>query len=287
MLNPLSFVSRRRRWFYPLVSAVVALSLVLSSAFVPALAIPWDRLIFQGIQVLQLSNISDKQEVAIGKQINAQLLGRQFQLYRNQRIAEYVDDIGQRLAAASDRPNIPYTFQVVRDDNVNAFATMGGFVYLTTGLLATADNEAQLASVVGHEIGHIASRHSIEQMRQVALQRGLATAAGLDTNRIVQLGAELAFNRPSSRKDELEADRRGLRTMEKAGYPPAAMVGFMEKLLDRSSPPSFLSTHPATQDRITAIERTVGPSTGGNTGYGLDENAYKAVMRPLLSASRY
>lgn len=287
MLNPLSFVSRRRRWFYPLVSAVVALSLVLSSAFVPAQAIPWDRLIFQGIQVLQLSNISDKQEVAIGKQINDQLVGNQFQLYRNRKIAEYVDQIGQRLAAASDRPNLPYTFQVVRDDNVNAFATMGGFVYVTTGLLATADNEAQLASVIGHEIGHIASRHSIEQMRQVALQRGLATAAGLDTNRIVQLGAELAFNRPSSRKDELEADRRGLRTMEKAGYPPSAMVGFMEKLLDRSSPPSFLSTHPATQDRITAIERTVSPSTGGNAGYGLDENAYKAVMRSLLSTSRY
>nr|WP_249064837.1 M48 family metallopeptidase [Argonema antarcticum] len=247
----------------------------------PTQALPWRDLIFQGIQVIQLSNMSERQEVQIGQQINAQLLGRQFQLYRNPQIANYVDEVGQRLVAASDRSNIPYTFQVVRNDSVNAFATMGGFVYITTGLLRTADNEAQLASVLGHEIGHIVSRHAVAQMRQVAIERGLATAAGLNRNTMIALGVDLAVNRPQSRKAELEADQSGLRTLARAGYAQSAMVAFMEKLLGESSPPSFLSTHPAAKDRIVALERAIDPA-GANVGDGLNETDYRANIRSLL-----
>lgn len=235
----------------------------------------------RGVEVIQLSNISDRQEIQLGQQINAEILSSQFRLYNNRQVAAYVNEVGQRLADASDRPNLPYTFQVVSDDSVNAFATMGGFVYVTTGLLKTADNEAQLAGVLGHEIGHIASRHSIEQMRQAAVQRGVATAAGLDRSTMVRLGVDLALTRPRSRKDELEADRRGLLTMTKAGYAPSAMIGFMEKLLDEPSPPSFLSTHPAARDRIAALEKAIDPARA-NVGDGLDQNAYRANIRPLL-----
>lgn len=286
MLNLKSIFSDRirHRWFYPLLSLMVTLSLC-SAAPHPTLALPWRDLILQGIQVIQLSNMSERQEVQIGQQINAQLLGSQFQLYRNPQVADYVDEVGQRLAAASDRSNIPYTFQVVRNDSVNAFATMGGFVYVTTGLLRTADNEAQLASVLGHEIGHIASRHAVEQMRQVAIERGLATAAGLNRNTMVRLGVELALNRPQSRKAELEADQKGLRTIARAGYAQSAMIGFMEKLLGESSPPSFLSSHPATQDRIAALERAIDPARA-NVGDGLNETDYRANIRSLLPASR-
>ncbi|MFB2875928.1 M48 family metallopeptidase [Floridanema aerugineum] len=282
MFNPLSVMSSRsrRRWFYPMLSVVVALGLVVSPMSTSVQALPWERLLFQGIQVLQLSNISDRQEVQLGKQINDQLVGTQVRLYRNARINQYVDQIGQRLAAVSDRPNLPYTFQVVRDDSINAFATMGGYVYVTTGLLAAVDNEAQLASVLGHEIAHITDRDALKQMRQAAITRGIATAAGVDTNRLVNLGVEFALKRPRSRTDELEADQRSLEMLAKAGYPQSAMVAFLEKLLDQPSPPSFLSTHPATRDRISAIQRSIG-SNNANTGYGLDEQAYSSVIQPL------
>ena len=282
MLNLKSMFSDRlrQRWFYPLLSLMVMLSVVSVQPY-STQALPWRDLILRGVEVIQLSNISDRQEIQLGQQINAEILGSQFQLYRNRQVATYVDEVGQRLAEASDRPNLPYTFQVVSDNSVNAFATMGGFVYVTTGLLKTADNEAQLAGVLGHEIGHIASRHSIEQMRQAAVQRGVATAAGLDRNTMIRLGVDLALNRPRSRKDELEADQRGLRTMTKAGYAPSAMIGFMEKLLDEPSPPAVLSTHPAARDRIAALEKAIDPARA-NVGDGLDENAYKASIRPLL-----
>ncbi|MFB2893152.1 M48 family metallopeptidase [Aerosakkonemataceae cyanobacterium BLCC-F50] len=282
MFNSLSVISSRsrRRWFYPLLSVMVALGLVLWPMSNPVKALPWDRLLFQGVQILQLSNISDRQEVQLGQQINDQMVGSQIKLYRNARINKYVDQVGQRLAAVSDRPDIPYTFQVVRDDSVNAFATMGGFVYVTTGLLATVDNEAQLASVMGHEIGHITQRHALKQMRQAAVTRGIATAAGVDTNRLVNLGVEFALNRPRSRSDELEADQKSLRILAKAGYPQSAMIAFLEKLLDQPSPPSFLSTHPATRDRISAIQKTIDPKNA-NTGYGLDAQAYRSAVQPL------
>lgn len=282
MSQLLSFVSYpiRRRWFYGLISVIVSLSCVIATPR-PSQAIPWLDLIFRGIQVIQLSSISDNQEVTLGGQINQQLLSQEFNLYTNRDVTEYVDEIGQRLVPYSDRPDIPYTFQVVNDDQVNAFATMGGYVYVTTGLIKTADNEAQLASVMAHEIGHIAARHAVEQMRQRAIAQGVATAAGLDRNTAVNIGVELAINRPNSRQDELEADTQGLETLRAAGYAPSAMVAFMEKLLGQGSVPTFLSTHPATGDRITALEAAIDPATA-NTGTGLDNTAYRNQISALL-----
>lgn len=280
-LNPLSFFYHRanRRWLYPLLSAVMALFIWVGLPQ-PGQAIPWLDLILRGVQVIQMSNVSDRQEVQIGRAINEQLVTREIRLYRNPQITRYVNEIGQRLASSSDRPDIPYTFQVVNDKSVNAFATMGGFVYIHTGLLKAADNEAQLASVLAHEIGHIASRHALEQMRQTAIARGVAAAAGLDRNLAVQIGVDLALRRPNSRQDEFEADQKGLEMLTNAGYAPAGMVGFMEKLLRGGSVPSFLSTHPGTQDRIKALESAIDPATA-NVGEGLDELAYKRNIRAL------
>ena len=281
MFNLFSFCFRRyrRRWFYPMLSLFVALGIAVGS-LQPSQAVPFPELILRGVQVIQLSNISDNKEVQIGKQINQELVGSEFRLYRNQEINRYVDQIGQQLAANSDRPNIAYTFQVVDDEGVNAFATMGGFVYVNTGLLKLADNEAELASVIGHEIGHIASRHTVKQMRETAIAGGVATVAGLDRNTAVQIGVDLALRRPHSRQAELEADQRGLKTLGRTGYAQSAMISFMEKLLDSRSVPAFLSTHPATSDRITALKRAID-SPSANVGQGLDSAAYKAKIQPL------
>ncbi len=282
MLNPFSFFSgrHRHRLLYPLLSVFLAVTLILGTPQVSQ-ARSWLDLILNGIQVIQLSNISARQEVQIGQQINQQLVSREIRLYRNSTINRYINEIGQRLAQESQRPDIPYTFQVVDDKGINAFATMGGFVYVNTGLIAAADNEAQLASVMAHEIGHIAGRHSIQQMRQMAIARGVASAAGLDRSTAVGIGVELALRRPNSRQDEFEADQMGLQYLTQAGYAPSAMVAFMEKLLrSGGSVPSFLSTHPATGDRIKALDQAI-EATEANVGDGLNNNAYKNKIRAL------
>lgn len=283
MVNPFSFWSHRhrRRLLYPFVSAILAFSLIVGTPQVSQ-AIPWLDLIFRGVQIIQLSNISERQEVEIGQQINQKLVRNQIQLYRNSSVNRYIDQIGQRLAKETQRSNIPYTFQVVKDDSINAFATTGGFVYLHTGLIEAADNEAQLASVIAHEIGHIEEEHMIQQMRQTAIARGVAVAAGLDRNTLVNIGVDLALRLPNSREDEFEADQVGLDILKKAGYAPSAMVNFMEKLQKKSgSVPSFLSTHPAVGDRINTLKQAIDPAEA-NVGDGLDESAYKAKIRPLL-----
>lgn len=284
-LNVFSFLAHRRyrrRWLYPLLSGILAVSLVIGTAQIGQASI-FD-VILQGIQVIQLSNISDRQEVQIGRQINAQLVGSEIRLYRDPQINRYVNEIGQRLEQYSKRPDIPYTFQVVNDKGINAFATMGGFVYVNTGLIAAADNEAELASVMAHEIAHITARHSLQQMRQAAIAQGVAAAAGVNRNVLVNIGVDLALRRPNSRKDELQADQLGLDTLKKAGYAPSAMLSFMEKLLkSRGSVPTFLSTHPATSDRISALKQAIDPAKE-NTGDGLDNTAYKNNIRALLRA---
>ncbi|MBF2079878.1 MAG: M48 family metalloprotease [Synechococcales cyanobacterium T60_A2020_003] len=269
-----------RRWFYGLMSVVVALGIVVGTPQAGQ-AISWVDLILRGIQVIQLSSLSDSQEVSLGEQINEQLVNSEFQLYNNRDVREYVDEVGQRLVPDSTRPDIPYVFQVVRDDSVNAFATMGGYVYVTTGLLKAADNEAELAGVLGHEIGHIAARHSVKQMRELAIAQGIATAAGLDTNTAVAIGVELALRRPHSREAEFEADQLGLENMRQSGYAPVAMVTFMEKLLGGGSIPAFLSTHPATSDRIEALNTMIDVDTA-SAGEGLNESNYRSRISALL-----
>ena len=277
------FVRRRpfqRRWFYPVLSLTILL--VWLGLPLVARAIPWVDLFRQGVQAVQLSKLSDSQEVAIGQQINDQLVGQQFKLYRDGAVNAYVNQLGQRLAAHSGRPNLPYKYQIVEDNSINAFATMGGFVYVHTGLLKVADNEAQLASVLGHETGHINARHLVKQMRRAAVEQGLLDAAGLNQSQVVNLGTDLAINRPRSRQNEYEADQRGLKILGNTGYAQSAMVAFMQKLLNASSPPVFLSDHPGTPERIVALRKNIDPAH--SSGAGLDSAFYKAKLRPLLTS---
>ena len=276
------FYGRRRHWLYGLFSVIIALSIGLINVK-PAPAVSWFELLIRGAQILQLSRISDQQEVELGKQINQELIkSGQAKIYPNRSISNYINNIGQQLAKTSNRPDIPYTFQVVDDKSINAFATMGGYVYINTGLILKADNEAELASVIGHEIGHIVGRHAIEQMRETAIAQGVLSTAGLETSQAVQIGVELALTRRNSRQDELEADRFGLENLKKAGYAPSGMLGFMKKLLEAGggSTPTFLSTHPATSERIKLLEQNIDSQTA-NVGKGLNSQAYKNRIRQL------
>lgn len=274
-----------KRYYSHFIYGLTAFAIAISISLVnirPSYSVSWVELMIRGIQIVQISNISSTQEVELGKSINQELINSgRAKIYRNQAIESYINQIGQRLATTSQRSDIPYTFQVVDDDSINAFATMGGYVYINKGLIATADNEAELASVIGHEIGHIVGRHGIEQMRDRALAQGLLSAAGLDRNDAVQIGVELAVSRPNGRSDELEADRFGLVNMTKANYAPAGILGFMQKLLQKTgSTPSFLSTHPATSERINSLQQQIDPQVV-NSGDGLDNRAYQDRIRSL------
>lgn len=270
---------RRKRWIYPLISVFMAVSLCVTTP-APTKAIDLLPLLLRGVQVFQLSNLSPRQEYQLGQQMNGQL-SREVRISRDRELTNYIRGIGEQLVRNSDGRDIPYTFQVVEDDSVNAFATTGGFVYINTGLIKAADNEAELASVVGHEMGHIEGEHLIKQMRQRAIASGVASVTGLDRNQAVAIGVDLALNRPRSRQDEFDADRRGLKILGNAGYAQSAMVSFMKKLQSSRSVPTFLSTHPGASDRVAALQRQIDnqPMNGKD---GLDNSLYKSRVRYLL-----
>ncbi|OBQ22499.1 M48 family metallopeptidase [Anabaena sp. AL93] len=272
----------QRRCLYPFISVSVAVTICLVTPL-SSKAIGFSdliRVLPQVTQIFNLSNISDRQEVDLGQQIN-QEIQQEVRISRNSQLNSYVEQIGRRLAANSTRPNIAYTFQVVEDPAVNAFATAGGFIYVNTGLLKTADNEAEVASVLAHEMGHIEGKHLIKQMRQRAIASGVASVSGLDRSKAVGIGVQLALNLPRSRQDEFDADKRGLANITRTGYAQSAMVSFMKKLQRSSSVPTFLSTHPGASDRVISLQNQI-KSQPSSQNHGLDNPVYQSKMRAFL-----
>jgi predicted Zn-dependent protease len=272
----------QRRCLYPFISVSVAVMIFLGTP-ISSKAIGFRdliRIVPQVTQIFNLSNISDRQEVDLGQQMN-QEIQQEVRISRNSQLNSYVEQIGRRLAANSTRPNIAYTFQVVEDPAVNAFATAGGFIYVNTGLLKTADNEAEFASVLAHEMGHIEGKHLIKQMRQRAIASGVATVSGLDRSKAVGIGVQLALNLPRSRQDEFDADKRGLANITRTGYAQSAMVSFMKKLQGSSSTPTFLSTHPGASDRVISLQNQI-KNQPSRQNYGLDNPVYQSKMRAFL-----
>lgn len=284
LINPINFLKAmlQRKWKF---IVALCMSLILAVSLNPLIASALDlsdlfRILPSAVQIIQLSSIGDNDEVALGRQIDGQI--RQEVRISNDRAANaLVSRLGQMLAARSDRPNIPYTFRVVDDKNLNAFATMGGFVYINTGTIAASDNVAQLASVIGHEIGHITGRHALEQMKQMAIAQGIATIAGVADDRLVNIGVNLALRLPNSREAEFDADRRGLLNITRAGFAPSAMPAFMQKLASAGgggSALAFLNTHPATSDRINALNQSIRDNNLVGSG-GLNDSDYQRIWR--------
>ena len=290
MNNPIESGSSRKLALISLMTISMSMG-IWAGQMQTAQAFSWLDLLRGGVQVfqgIQLSNMSDEDEMKLGSQINEQLLRREFKLYRGDpALVDYVRQVGARVATESDRDRINYTFQIVEDEAINAFATAGGYIYVTTGLLETAENEAELAGVLGHEVGHVEGRHLINAMSREAWRRGLLTAAGIDRNTAVQIGVELAMRRPGSRNNEYDADIRGLRIMRDAGYAEEGMVTFMQKLQAKSqgAPPTFLSTHPATGDRVDFLKENRLDSATGRAD-GLDSDYYFRKTQALRRNSR-
>jgi len=215
----------------------------------------------------ELSLIPESAEIELGKAADAEIRA-QYGLYRDPALEGYIEQVGRSLTPHTHRPQLGYHFAVIDDPVVNAFAAPGGYVYVTRGLLALVSSEAELAAVLGHELGHISARHSVRMMSQliiVQLGLGLGSALSKDFAKIAGfagVGIQLLFLK-FSRDDERQADALGVDYARNTGYNPAEMVAFFESLqkmgdLSGARPlPGFLSTHPLTKDRIRDVRALV------------------------------
>lgn len=271
------------------VMSMTTASLLLGLTSLPAQAIPWRDLFIRGTQVIQLQNISPRQEVALGAQMHQNLLSRGVKLNRDPFLNDYLNRVGSRITRYTQRPNIPYQYYVVQDNAVNAFATSGGYLYVTTGLMKAADNEAQLASVVAHEAAHIDQRHLVNQLRQSTLTRGIASSVFGSRSALAGIGVDLLVNRPKGRNDEYDADEKGLRILRDAGYATSEMTAFMSKLISSRSSPTFLSTHPAVPDRLKSLDKMIaeGPQNECDRAQipascGVNDAEYQATIQSRL-----
>ena len=217
----------------------------------------------------QVMLISEAQEIAMGKQADPQIRAS-MGVYDDPELQEYVDRLGQELAARSERAHLEWHFSVLDDPLVNAFALPGGYIYITRGILAHFNSEAELAAVLGHEIGHVVARHSANQMSKQQLA-GIGLAVGsiaLDPRNETGLGdlagagLQLAFLK-FGRDDERQADSLGLRYIDRAGYDPRPMTNVFQTLGRVSAAagaprgPNWFSTHPAPENRVQLLSAAI------------------------------
>lgn len=220
----------------------------------------------------QLMLVSEQEELALGLQAYQQVL-KEAKLSQDPKINEMVKRVGMKLAQVSGRPDYDWEFNVIEDNKtVNAFALPGGRVAVYTGLLSITRDEAGLAVVLSHEIGHAIARHGAERLSTQELVQigeiGLIVALGVKDPQAVRavhgaygMGAGVGVLLPFSRQHESEADHIGLILMAKAGYDPQTAVEFWQRMLaakqDKNTPPEFLSTHPSDERRIRQIQQWI------------------------------
>ena len=242
--------------------------------------------------------LSWDQEIALGQEAVPDMEKEFGGPLQDLSIQAYVRAVGQRVAASAEHtglPELPYQFTVLDSDVVNAFALPGGPVYVTRGLLAAMKTEGQLAAVLGHELVHIHSRHSSQQVsRQMGIEVLLAAASAAagrsektadlaakseDLARVVVSLISLKY----SRGMESEADHFGLDYLVAAGYDPREMVNLLNVFvaMEGSRPPEFLSTHPNPENRIGVVEELIRTKYPNRTGRVADEEYRREVLNRL------
>src|SRR6266436_1699509 len=239
---------------------------------------------------LQLNLLSESQEVELGKQAK-QEAEQAYGVYQEKpQLNGYVEGIGKQLAAKTDRPNLPWSYEIVDDASVNAFALPGGPIFITRGILAHLNSEAQMAAVLGHETGHVAARHSANQLsKQQVAQLGLGIGSVLSpvvssVAGVASVGLSVLFLK-FSRDDETQADELGFRYMTKVGYDPNEMIPLFE-MLDRVSKeagsgktPEWLQTHPDPGNRLAETQKRLRTELKGSTqGMKVEREKYLKMI---------
>jgi predicted Zn-dependent protease len=236
--------------------------------------------------------ISLEKEIALGKSL-AQEIERQVKLIDDPEINEYVSRVGQNLVRNSDA-KVPFTIKVVDSDEINAFALPGGFFYVNSGLVTSADEESELAGVMAHEIAHVAARHGTEQYTK-------GTIANYATLPLIFLGGGLGYGLYQaagfliplkflqfSRSAETEADFLGLQYVYKTGYDPIAFVSFFEKIQaqEKKKPGKLakaFSTHPPTADRIEKTQANIASILPEAEQYVINTSEFDRIKTKLVA----
>jgi len=218
--------------------------------------------------VAQTTGISEPDEIAVGREIAGRVLGAAA-LTRDANAQGYVNRVGRWIALQTERPDLPWRFGVIESPNINAFAAPGGYVLLTRGLYEILENEAQLAGVLAHEIGHIVKRHHITVMQKsAAINVGSKllqsrSGSGELVRALAGNGAEI-FARSLDKDAEFEADQLGVVLAARAGYSPYGLVEVLQKLGARSSSADstlalLYKTHPHPDERLSKLGEAVEP----------------------------
>ncbi|MCL4522621.1 MAG: M48 family metallopeptidase [Acidobacteria bacterium] len=266
----------------------VALALVLTLAWAPVAQA--ERTPFKPGWNL----FSPAQDVEIGRKV-AEDAERQLPIVNDSRIENYLNSLGRRLAAKAPYEKYPYQFKLVNDRAINAFCLPGGFIYVNRGVIENADNEAQLAGVMAHEISHAALRHGTNQASKAyAAQVPLALLGGmLGSNSVgavlAQIGAGFATNSillKYSRDAERQADLLGAQILYDAGYDPRGMPQFFEKLQAQSKGggmPQWLSSHPNPENRVGGVNGEIEKLGGAPPNYRTDSAEFRSIRRMVMA----
>ncbi len=219
------------------------------------------------------ADVNEPQEITLGEGIASNLLGAA-PLLDNPAIQQYVNRVGRWLALQTERPNLPWQFGVLDDNDVNAFAAPGGYVFITKGLLAQMNSEAELAGVLAHEISHVLRKHHLQALKkgaQTELLSDLANDALRNTGsdprlaKLVSAGTEV-YARGLDKNDEFEADRMGVVIAARGGYDPYGLPAVLQTLQaikpGDSSFALMFKTHPALADRLSLLDQQMSAQFG-------------------------
>ena len=243
-----------------------------------------------GVKAVQsLQPIQYEEEKAIGGSLAIQVFNRFGGHYANPKLQRYITTLGQALVNVSDRSDIDYHFAVVNTDEPNAFATPGGYVFVSIGLLRLLHNEAELAGVLGHEIAHITHRHALQALERNKKLAGFGSLTvgmfGADPDlfdKVIQQAAENLFSHGLDKDLEFEADQMGTEYAYRLGYHPEGLQNFLKVLNARSGQKSiFNTTHPTAQDRLNHLTQKMAKYQPGLT-YPLFAAEFKQSTDGLL-----
>jgi beta-barrel assembly-enhancing protease len=240
---------------------------------------------------------SPQQDVELGQQVSKDA-EKKLSMLKNQRVDDYLNQLGKKLAAVAPGEKYPYQFRCVNDAEINAFALPGGFLFVNRGTIEAADNEAELAGVMGHEIGHVVLRHGTNQAsKQQLAQAPLAILGSILGDKstvalLAQLGSEFTISSvllKYSRDDERQADLMGTQILYDCNYDPTYMAKFFEKLQSKGRSVEFLSSHPNPENRMQSIKleiSKIGPLPGKTANDSGDFRSIRQLVKSLPPAPK-